>query len=99
VGACETNGPNQGYFNVQSASEDNPTTLVGYSSLFFRRKFSRVKMGLLASTSLFSASEENPTKVVGCLVKFPGNCRIFMVPYIRTCISYNVCRMKIPVYL
>ena len=58
---------------------DNPKKVVGLSSLFFRRTLSCPKIGHLLAF-LFFGSEENSTKVVGCLVKFTGNCRIYMVP-------------------
>jgi hypothetical protein len=71
---------NQGYsYPIQGRFEraDNPTKVVGLSSLFFRRKFSLLKIGHLASISLFS--EQGKSYNVGCLVKFSGNCRIYMV--------------------
>ena len=45
--ARKTQLPKSRVFNVQSEREDNPTKVVGLSSLFFRRKFLHLKIGHL----------------------------------------------------
>ena len=64
---------------MQSESEDNPTTIVGLSSLFSGRNFSHVIMGQLTSISLFRERGKSYkscrmlSKILGKLKDFHGS--------------------------